>query len=184
MENGASSYRRFLADENDGLSDLIHEYNDDLVFYINSFVNNICVAEELTEEVFVELVVKKPRYSGKSSFKTWLFSIAKHITADYIKAQGKCSYTPVDEMYQLSDEENLEKRFFKEDDKILLYKCLGKLCSDYKQVIYLSYFEELSNTETASLMKKTNRQIENLLYRAKKALRKELEKEGYVYEEF
>ena len=136
MENGASSYRRFLADENDGLSDLIREYNDDLVFYINSFVNNICVAEELTEEVFVELVVKKPRYSGKSSFKTWLFSIAKHITADY------------------------------------------------KQVIYLSYFEELSNTETASLMKKTNRQVENLLYRAKKALRKELEKEGYVYEEF
>ena len=184
MENGASSYRRFLADEIDGLSDLIHEYNDDLVFYINSFVNNICVAEELTEEVFVELVVKKPRYSGKSSFKTWLFSIAKHITADYIKAQCKCSYTPVDEMYQLSDEENLEKRFFKEDDKILLYKCLGKLCSDYKQVIYLSYFEELSNTETASLMKKTNRQVENLLYRAKKALRKELEKEGYVYEEF
>lgn len=32
-------------------------------------------------------------------------------------------------------------------------------------------------------MKKTNRQIENLIYRAKKALKKELEKEGFVYEE-
>lgn len=63
MDNGASSYRRFLAGEDGALSELIRCHNDGLVLYINSIVNNICVAEELAEEVFVELVVKKPRFS-------------------------------------------------------------------------------------------------------------------------
>ena len=183
MDNGASSYRRFLAGEDEALSELIRCHNDSLVLYINSIVNNICIAEELTEEVFVELVVKKPRFSGKSSFKTWLFSIAKHITADYLKSSPDLSDIPVDEMYSLSDKEDLEKRYLREEQRIMLHRCLGRLEENYRQVLYLSYFEELSNTETARIMKKTNRQVENLLYRAKQALKKELEMEGYVYEE-
>ena len=56
------------------------------------------------------------------------------------------------------------------------------LSSDYRQVLYLTFFEELSNTEAAKIMHKSNRQIENLLYRAKLALRSKLEKEGFKYE--
>ena len=183
MDNGASSYRRFLENENEGLSDLIRDYNDGLVFYINSLVNNFCIAEELTEEVFVELVVNKPKFSGKSSFKTWLYSIARHIAIDYLKKKSRFFDLPVDEMYSLSDELDLEKRCLKEEQKIQVHKCIGKLLPDYRQVLWLSYFEELSNTDIARIMSKSNRQVENLLYRAKQALKNELEKEGYEYEE-
>ena len=60
---------------------------------------------------------------------------------------------------------------------------IGKLLPDYRQVLWLSYFEELSNTDIARIMSKSNRQVENLLYRAKQALKNELEKEGSEYEE-
>ncbi|MDO4864882.1 MAG: sigma-70 family RNA polymerase sigma factor [Ruminococcus sp.] len=183
MDNGASSYRRFLADENEGLSELIRDYNDGLVFYINSLVDNFCIAEELTEEVFAELVVNKPRYSGKSSFKTWLYSIARYIAIDYLKSRNRFSDVPVDEMYTLADEVDLERRFLREEQRIQLHRCLGRLTADYRQVLWLSYFEELSNTDIAGIMGKSNRQVENLLYRAKQALKNELGKEGYVYEE-
>jgi len=39
------------------------------------------------------------------------------------------------------------------------------------------------NTETAEIMRKNERQIRNLLYRAKAALKTQLEKEGFEYEE-
>jgi len=184
MDNGASSYRRFLEKENEGLSELIRDYSDGLVFYINSLVNNISVAEELSEEVFVELVVGKPKFSGKSSFKTWLYSIARHIAMDHLKAKSRFSDIPVDEMYSLSDEVDLEKRCLKDEQKIQVHKCLGKLIPEHRQVLWLSYFDELSNTDIARIMGRSNRQVENLLYRAKKALKKELEKEGYEHEEF
>ncbi|MDE7094522.1 MAG: RNA polymerase subunit sigma-24, partial [Oscillospiraceae bacterium] len=47
---------------------------------------------------------------------------------------------------------------------------------------YLSYFEDFSNAETAKIMRKTKRQIENLLYNARKSLKLELEKDGFHYE--
>ncbi|MBP0966052.1 MAG: RNA polymerase subunit sigma-24, partial [Oscillospiraceae bacterium] len=50
-------------------------------------------------------------------------------------------------------------------------------------VLYLSYFEGFSNAEIAVIMKKSRRQIEALLYNAKKALRTELERSGFAYEE-
>ncbi len=64
-----------------------------------------------------------------------------------------------------------------------LNNALKKISMDYSQVLRLTYLEGFSNSDAAKIMKKTNRQIENLIYRAKKALKKELEKEGFVYEE-
>ncbi len=83
----------------------------------------------------------------------------------------------------MRDEDNLEKLYFAEERKIAVHKALQKLNEDYRQVLFLTVFEELTNEEAAKVMKKNKRQIENLVYRAKKALRKELEKEGFVYEE-
>ena len=60
---------------------------------------------------------------------------------------------------------------------------MEKLNCDYRQVLYLVYFENFSNTETAEIMRKNERQIRNLIYRAKAALKILLEKEGFEYEE-
>ena len=59
MDNGAISYRRFR-DEGDesGLADIIREYRDGLIFYLNGFVNNIHVAEE---ENLERLFIKEER---------------------------------------------------------------------------------------------------------------------------
>lgn len=46
------------------------------------------------------------------------------------------------------------------------------------------YFENFDTAEIASIMKKSKRQVGDLLYRAKKTLKSELEKEGFVYEEY
>ena len=64
-----------------------------------------------------------------------------------------------------------------------MHKALAKLKPEYQQVIYLIFFEDFSNTEAATVMKKNNRQIENLVYRAKMSLKSELDKEGFEYEE-
>ena len=90
---------------------------------------------------------------------------------------------PADELYSLSDEDDIEKNYIRNEQKIAVHRALKKIYPEYAQVLYLIFLEGFSNTETAQIMKKSNRQIENLLYRAKNALRNELEKEGFVYEE-
>lgn len=82
MDNGVGSYRRFLDGDEEGLAEIIRDHKDGLILFINGIVHNIHTAEELTEEVFVKLVVKRPRFFGKSSFKTWLYAIARNVAYD------------------------------------------------------------------------------------------------------
>ena len=73
--------------------------------------------------------------------------------------------------------------YIRNEEKIQLLRALEKLKDDYRQVLYLVYFENFSNTETAKIMGRSERQIRNILYRSKESLRKILEKEGFRYEE-
>jgi len=185
IDNGACSYRRFLEGDKDGILEIIKEYKDGLILYINSIVGNIFVAEELMEDTFVKIIVKKPNYGEKSSFKTWLYSLGKNCAYDYLRHTSKYSDKAIESYEnQLQAEEDLERSYIIQERKVIVHRALGKLDSNYRQVIYLIYFEDFTNEQAAKVMNKSKRQIEQLLCRAKLALKKELTKEGFVYEEF
>ncbi|MCQ2484847.1 MAG: RNA polymerase sigma factor [Clostridia bacterium] len=182
MDNGAGSYRRFLDGDDSGIVEIIRDYKDGLTLYLNGYVRNIFTAEELMEETFFRLMTKKPKFKGKSSFKTWLYAIGRNTATDYLRKQSKTALQ--DEMSDeiISEENSVEKEYLKEESKIRLYKAMKRIKPEYEQVLYLTFFEGCSNEQAASVMKKNRRQIENLVYRAKKALKVELEKEDFTYE--
>ena len=182
MDNGASSYRRFLDGDKNALIDIIIEYREGLVLFLSNFTSDFCLAEETAEETFIKLYMDKPKFSGKSSFKTWLYTIGKNAAMDYIKKHSKLKKVPDDDLYTLADKENIESNYIKDEDKKQLLRALEKLNKEYRQVLYLVYFENFSNTETAVIMKKNEKQIRNLLYRAKESLRNIMEREGFRYE--
>lgn len=183
MDNGESSYRRFLAGDDEGLHEIICTYRVGLILYLNSFVQNIHTAEDLTEDTFAEIAIKCPKFYGKSSFKTWLYAIGRNITAKYLRKHTKFSIVPLESQEYLADEEDIESNYIKDEQKRMVHQALHRLKLEYRQVLYLIYFEGFSNSEVSLIMKKSNRQIEALLYNAKKALKSELERSGFEYEE-
>ena len=183
MDSGENSYNRFLMGDTEGLYEIIKAYRKGLMLYLNSFVQNIHTAEELTEDTFWELMLKRPKFSGKSTFKTWLYAIGRNITVKYLRKHTKLSIVPLELQENLDDEENIEKNYIKTEQKRMVHQALHRLKLEYRQVLYLICFEGFSNTETALIMKKSNRQIKDLLYNAKKALRNELKRSGFEYEE-
>ena len=183
MDNGASSYRRFLTGEKDAIVEMLKEYSDGLIMFLYSITGDMGMAEDITEDVFCELLMTKPKYNSKSSFKTWLYAIARYKAFRAMKKHKRFSSRSVDELYNVANDDDLEKAYIKDQQKIQLHMALNKISSDHSQVLQLTFFEGFSNSEAAQIMKKTNRQIENLIYRAKKALKAQLEKEGFVYEE-
>ena len=133
------------------------------------------------EETFFKLAYKKPKYTGKSSFKTWLFSIGRNLAIDYLRRMKKKGDTSLDECYELNSGLDIEENYIKEEQKLMIHRALKKLRSQYSQAICLTYIEGFSNSEATCIMHKSSRQMTNLLYQAKKALREELEKEGIKY---
>lgn len=181
MDNGASSYRRFLDGDDSGMVELIQNYKDGLVLYLNSLTNNLDDAEDLMEDTFFKLAVKKPKFYGRSSFKTWLYAIGHNLAMDYIRKNAKNSGVPIHECDAIAGNEDIEQNYIREEQKIIIHKALSHIKPEYRQVICLIYFEEFDIPETARIMRKSKRQISNMLYQAKKSLRRELEKEGYNY---
>ena len=53
---------------------------------------------------------------------------------------------------------------------------------EYRRVLILVYFEDMTVEEAALTMGKTRKQIYNLLERGKKALKEELEKSGFIFD--
>ncbi|MCD7831615.1 MAG: RNA polymerase sigma factor [Firmicutes bacterium] len=184
MDNGESSYRRFLLGDDEGIVEIIRDYKDGLLLYILGMTNNFSDAEDYMEDTFVRLATKKPRFSGKSSFKTWLYAIARNVTIDGMRRSASRHRGEVSEISpsMKSDEEALETRLIRDENKIMLRRALCKLSSDYSQALYLVYFEDLSYEDAARVMRKSKKQMSNLVYRTKLSLKAELEKEGFVYE--
>lgn len=184
MDNGAESYRRFLQGDDTAFVEIIRDYKDGLILYLNGFVNNILTAEELTEDVFFKLVTKKPRFNEKSSFKTWLYTIGRNTAVDYLRRNSKQKEVSAEEIRETEDERlSLEQSYIKQERLLLIHRALEKLKPEYKQVLWLVYFEDFSQKETAKIMKKSVHSVETLVYRARLALKAELEKGGFIYED-
>ena len=184
MNSDEGCYRRYLNGDDSGLAELIDIYNEGLSLYLNSMVKNICEAEEIMQETFVKIAIRKPRFSGKCTFKTWLFTIARNCAVDFMRHHSRFTDGSIDECFEITDETEIEKQYLIEEQKIELHKALKKINPDYSQVLYLMYFEGFDTEEAARIMHRSKRQIGDLVYRAKMSLKSELEKDGFVYEEF
>lgn len=183
MDNGASSYRRYLDGDDQGVVEIVEEYRVRLILYLNGFVRNYFVAEDLAEETFFRLITKKPRFSGRCSFISFLYSIGHNVAVDYLRKQGRTTVTPIEEMAEyLADGEDLEQSYLQKEQNIVLHRAIQELAVDYRAVLWLSFFEGFSNKEVAIALGKNERQVKNLLYRAKQSLKSKLEKEGFAYE--
>ena len=179
MDNGASSYRRFLDGDESAFDDIMKELFHSLVFFIERYVHDIHTAEDIAIDAFSDLVVHRSRYNFKVSFKTYLFMIGRSRALDYIRRRKIIPFVELSEGEEVSDDHQLlEEIVLADERKSVVNLALAKLPADMRVVVHLIYFEEMSYDEAAKVMKKNQKQVDNLLYRAKKELRTILGKDG------
>lgn len=180
MDNGASSYHRFLSGDRNGITEIVDAYYDGLVLYLNTWLNNLHDAEDMAEETMLVLTTKKPKFKGKSSFKTWLFAIGRNVTGKYLrKNQRTVPVSPEDVSLMISQEQDSAREFFRDEEKRALHRCLHRMKPEYRRVLWLKYFEDMSAQEIAVAMDKSIHGVNHMVTRAKEALRDEMNREGY-----
>ena len=178
MDNGASSYRRFLDGDESAFDEIIKELFDGLVFFINRYVSDVHSAEDIAIDVFTELIVNKHRYNFKVTLKTYLYMLGRSRALNYIKHNKVIGFLELKEADGVSDSRLLEEIILQNEIKRIINKALSSLSEDKRAVIHLIYFEDLTYEQAAKIMKKNPKQIDNLLYRAKGELRIILGKDG------
>ena len=179
MDNGASSYRRFLEGDESAFDEIMKELFDNLVFFIDRYVHDIHAAEDIAIDAFSDLVVNKHRYNFKVTLKTYLFMLGRSRALNYIKHRKVINFVELTEADNISaEQETLEEIILADERKRIVNNALNSLPDDMRVVVHLIYFEDLPYDEAAKVMKKNRKQVDNLLYRAKKELRIILGKDG------
>ena len=179
MRNGESSYRRFLAGDENAFVEIVDEYRESLIFFLYRYVGDLHAAEDLAEDVFVEVLLHPKRFRFQCGLKTWIFAIGRNRAVDFLRKTSRLRVVSLEEAEQFADVHSLEETVLDSEEKRALNRALGEIGEDYRMALHLVYFEELSYEEAGQVMKKNRKQVENLVYRGKQSLRKILEREGY-----
>ncbi|MBR4933335.1 MAG: sigma-70 family RNA polymerase sigma factor [Clostridia bacterium] len=179
MDKSAENYIRFKNGIDGAFDEIMNELFHSLVFFINRYVRDVHTAEDIAIDTFADLVVNPDRYNFKVTLKTYLFMLGRSRALDYVRRHRKKAATSLSELSELSsDEEMLEEIVLADDRKRAVSGAVMKLTHDMRDAVHLVYFEDMSYAEAAKVMKKTRKQVDNLLYRAKKELREILGEEG------
>lgn len=174
---------RILEGDRDRFTELAKRYEKRVVNYVYRITHRYEDAHDLTQEIFVKVYLALDRYDPKYQFSTWLFRIAQNSAIDALRKKG---------VYEVpltrpgDDEEEREREFA--DDGISPYRALKnkqlgvaidqaveKLPPDYRELIQLRHFAELSYEEIASMKKLPLGTVKNKLFRARNLLKDALE---------
>ncbi len=179
MDNGACSYRRFLDGDEDAFDEIMNEYFRSLVFFIDGYVHDVHTAEDIAIDALSDLIVHKHRYNFKVTLKTYLFMIGKSRALDFIRHRRVIDIVELSEARELSDDEReLEEVVLSDERRRAVNRAVRQLPEDMRAAVHLIYFEDMTYDEAARVMKKNRKQVDNLLYRAKKELRLLLGEDG------
>lgn len=175
-------YSRYLAEHNeDDFRVLLERHKESLMLFLYSFVHNMDDAEELMLDAYAEAAAGS-NYSGNSTFRTWLFSIGKKMALMRLRKQRFTSVVPFDQTDETAAPPELV--ILREERNHQLYEALSRLKEEYRQILVLLYFEDMSHEEVERVMGKNRKQIYNLTERGKAALREQLERMGFDYAQY
>jgi len=177
---------RILEGDRDRFTELVKRYEKRVVNYVYRITHRYEEAHDLTQEIFVKVFVALDRYDPKYQFSTWLFRIAQNSAIDALR---KKSIAEVPIAKQSNDEETKDREFA--DTGVSPYRALKnkqlaaaidkavvELPTDYRELIQLRHFAELSYEEIASMKKLPLGTVKNKLFRARNMLKESLE--GFV----
>ena len=177
-------YRAYLDGDDSGLTLLMERHGDRLTFYINGYLHDMYDSEDLMIEAFAYLISKKPRIK-EGCFKAYLYKIARNLSLRFVKRKHLNHSFSFEEIEKEPESKMLiEEIIQKEEFNQNLYLCMEQLKPDYREALYLVYFEDMQHSGAATVMGKSKKQVSDLVYRGRNSLRKYLEQEGITNAEY
>lgn len=166
---------------------LLEQNSQKVVSTCYSFVKNTDDAEDIAQDVFLEVYQSVRTFRSDADLNTWLYRIAVNKSLDFLrKKKRKKRVADLRGLFMFhrakdtnaSPHQNLEESERKE----ILRQQIELLSENQKIALVLSQYEQLPNKEIAEIMQTTESAVESLLHRARANLRKNLEKyfESYI----
>ncbi|MCX6317253.1 MAG: RNA polymerase sigma factor [Bacteroidetes bacterium] len=165
---------------------LVENYQDRVYNTVIGIVQNAEDAEDVTQEVFIQVFRSIHSFKGESKLSTWLYRIATTRSLDLLrsrKSKKRFGFIQrlfgdgAEPLYEIPDFHHPGVALDKKENAAKLFKAISQLPENQKTAFVLHKLEDLSYLEVSEVMKTSVPAVESLMHRAKLNLRKILEKE-------
>jgi len=169
---------KLIAGDEPAYRQIIDNYRESVVRLCRGFTGTPDDAEDLAQDVFLEVFRSISRFRRQSSISTWIYRIAVNKTQNFVRDRKKRAYTnyaPEPDKESSEDEGSAaDKKLMQKEHAEALHNALESLPAGQRTAFVLSKYEDLKYTEIAEIMKISVSAVESLLFRAKKNLQEKL----------
>ena len=152
------------------VENLFEQYSDMVYRIAISYGNQIQMAEDVVQEVFLRFMKKRPQFKNCQHEKAWFIRVTVNCCKSMVSSAWMRRTQPLED----TDQAVLP---FQHQDENDLYELLQQLPAKYRTVLYLRYYEEYQVKEIAKLLHITPNLVSARLSRAKKMMKQEILKE-------
>ncbi len=166
---------------------LVDKYQELVVKTCKGFVSSYADAEDLAQEVFIEVYESLQEFRSEAKLSTWIYRIAVNKSLNFVRKQKRQTFVRsienffsskdgAQEPLQIEDysktrpDSNIEQS----ENKKILKDSINKLPENQRIAFVLSKYQELSYKEIAEVMEVSLSSVESLLFRAKNNLQKHI----------
>ncbi len=177
---------QFLADlkaqKQEAYAQLLDEYQKMVFNTCLSFVPNVEDAEDVAQEVFVEVYNSISKFKGNSKLSTWMYRISVNKSLEFIRKKNtkkrfgfmqslSGTAMPIDKSGYFTEFNHPGVQLEQKEQRETLFKAIHQLPEAQKVVFTLHKIDGLSYKEVSEITNKSISSIESLLFRAKKNLK-------------
>ncbi len=149
-----------------------------------SIIQNTDEADDVSQEVFIQIFKSIEGFKGKSSLSTWIYRITISKCFEYLRfKKRKKRFSQIINLFRddgstidIPQFEHPGVQLEKKEDAKLLFDAIETLNNEQKTAYILKNVQGLSYKKISKVMKKSTSSIESLIFRAKKNLKIYLEK--------
>lgn len=162
---------------------LINKYKDQVLRTCYGFTQSQSDAEDIAQEVFIEIYESLESFRHESKFSTWIYRISVNKSLNFLRKKRKTSiFSSLEELFSGKtipqgnahiDNSRQPDDFTDPDEELKrLKQALKQLPETQKTALTLYTYQNLSYKQIAEIMNITLASVESLIFRAKKNLRK------------
>lgn len=149
----------YLKGDEKALEVLIKRYLKPIYSFTFRFIGNSHEAEDITQEVFVKVWRNLKKFDSQKSFKTWIFSIAKNLSIDWLRKKKALPFSNFENeegkntfVEKFTDSTSLPDKIFERAGIAqMLNTAIGQLSLKYRMILFLRYNDHFSFREIAEV---------------------------------
>jgi RNA polymerase sigma-70 factor (ECF subfamily) len=159
---------KIINQDHRAFKELVDKYSSLVINTCKSFVHDPDDAQDIAQDVFIEIYQSIHKFREEAKISTWLYRISVNKSLNFMNSEKEEIDIPA------SNSQNADAEIENEERKNILYKAIESLTYNQKIAFTLNKFEDVSYKEIAEIMDLSLSSVESLIHRAKINLQKKL----------